>query len=423
VVKKSQESMALAGARRVAGTLREPDGFFFYLLLLYLFFEYGRPPLMMKIPMLISILSFGGWVARRDKRWTPQATGFVAFLALMAVGTPIAANTYWAFWGTYGMAILLLSICIPLPSLVTSVRRIKISIYAFLAVAVYVGGYAVSHEGYGPSGSGGAQDENYMATFMGIAISFAYFAIFAEARRVGKVLLVLAILVFCGAIAVEQNASRGGFIGLCVLLLYCLAKSRRRGMALGISALIVLAVLGFAGQKYWDEMATIGEIHQGTADERLELWTIGLRMFQAHPVFGVGPGSFRWMLGEYQSPEQFLKFGRDLGGSKVAHSLFVELLAEMGLTGVIVLGATLWRTWSDLKQVRRGRTGRRGTLTTDDDLVRLDRYADAVLGSILVCLVNGVFLSLLYFSYLWLLIALAGAITLVFRSHVTTGEA
>ena len=412
-----------AGApRRVARALQENDGFFFVLLVAYLFFEYGKPAQPLKIPMIISILSLLGWLTRRDKRWGPQTTGFVAFLALMAIGILMAVNNYWAFWTTYSMAIWLLCICAPLPSVLTSVRRIQVWIYMFVAVAVYVGGFAALHSGYGPSGAGGGQDENYVATMMGMAVPFAYFSIFAEKRRVRKVLFAIAIPVFCVALIVAENASRGGFLGLCAVLLYCVARSPRKWMGFAVVALVALVLFGFAGQKFWDEIVTIEDVHEGTADERLELWTIGMRMFVGHPIFGVGPGSYRWAIGEYQSLEQQAKYGRELAGTKVAHSLFVELLAEMGLTGAIVVAALLWRTWSDLRQIQRGRTGRLGALAADGDFLRLARYTDAVIGSILACLVNAAFLSLLYFSSLWILLALASAITQVSRARVAAQQ-
>jgi len=50
----------------------------------------------------------------------------------------------------------------------------------------------------------------------------------------------------------------------------------------------------------------------------------------------------------------------------------------------------------------------------------LRAYANAVIASILACLVNGAFLSLLYYSYLWILIALGSAITAVYRDNVVT---
>src|SRR5262249_28010998 len=149
---------------------------------------------------------------------------------------------------------------------------------------------------------------------------------------------------------------------------------------------------------------------------------IGLRIWAANPVLGVGAGGFRWALDEYQSVEQFEKYGRSLGGSIIAHSLFVELLAELGTAGALVLIGVLWRAWRDLRLIVRQGTARAGAPVTDE-AVALRCYADATTAAILACLVNGAFLSLLYFSYLWLFLALAGAIVLVSRSLVSQPSA
>jgi O-antigen ligase len=275
--------------------------------------------------------------------------------------------------------------------------------------------YAFFNGGYGPSGAAGGQDENYVAAMMGMAIPLAYFSIFAEKRRVVKVLLALSIGVFCAAIVVGRDVSRGGFIGLCAVFLYCVARSPRKWLGLVLVAVIAVGFVQLAGSKYWDEIATITDTDEGTADMRLDIWRIGMRMWRAHPVIGVGPGNFRWLVGVYQSPEQLEKYGRDLGGSIIAHSLFVELLAELGIAGAVVVAGLLWRTWRGLRQVKGNGTGRANRRMGDGDLA-LRCYADAVIGSILGCLVNGVFLSLLYYSYLWLLLAMGNAITQVFHS-------
>jgi O-antigen ligase len=406
-------------AQRLVGGSRERFGFFFYLLLVYLFFEYGRPSRPMGIPMVISSLSLAGWLLRSEKRWNPQITGFVAFVVVMAIGIPLAANGYAAFWETYGMAVTLLTICVPLPSLVTSVRRIKLWSYAFLAVVLYVGGWAAFNGGYGPSAASGGQDENYIAAMMGMAIPFAYFSIFIEKRRIIKVLFVLSILVFLAAIIAGQNVSRGGFLGLCSVFLYCVLKSPRKWLGLGLGALMALVVLGFAGPAYWAEISTITDTSEGTADMRLEVWACGLRMFAAHPVLGVGPGNFRWVISDYESPEQYAKYGRDLGGSIIAHSLFIELLAEIGTAGAVIVGVLLWRTLRDLVRITRSGPGTSTAMDAGSSR-ELRSYANAVTASILACLVNGAFLSLLYYSYLWILIALGSAITAVYRDNAVT---
>ena len=54
----------------------------------------------------------------------------------------------------------------------------------------------------------------------------------------------------------------------------------------------------------------------------------------------------------------------------------------------------------------------------DDDLVRLRYYADAVRASIFAVIVNGVFLSLFYYSHLWLLIVLGASFPLIVRARL-----
>ena len=249
---------------------------------------------------------------------------------------------------------------------------------------------------------------------MCMAIPFAYFSIFGETRRRVKLLLILSVVVFTGAVIV--SFSRGGFVGLCAVGLYCLARSPKKLVGGTVVAVVVVAALLFAGAEYWEEMGTITDTSESTADLRLEIWKIGLRMWAANPVFGVGAGNFRWQVGEFQSAEQLDKYGRSLQGSIVAHSLPVELLAELGTTGVIVVGLCCWVTWRNLRRVQRA-IPRPRRVTDVNGLWPLSCYADAVIGSIIGCLATGVFLSLLYFSYLWLLIALGSAITQVFDAQ------
>jgi O-antigen ligase len=129
------------------------------------------------------------------------------------------------------------------------------------------------------------------------------------------------------------------------------------------------------------------------------------------------------MLSPYQSSEQLQKYDRDLGGSIIAHSLFVELLAELGTAGALVLLALLWRTFKDLWRVVRNSHRSKSVSVAIGDAVALRCYADAVLGGIIACLVNGVFLSLLYYSYLWLFIMLGSAIWQVSRKQVDVPQA
>jgi O-antigen ligase len=395
----------------------EPDrvGVWLLLLLVWLFFEFGRPADPLKIPLLISLLSFLTWLPRPNKQWSPQTWWFLVFLGVCALGIPLAANTYSAYQATYDMAILFLCICLPLQSLLTSVRRIRIWVYTLLAIILYVGTWAVFHGGMGPSGTAGSQDENYVAALVDMAIPFAFFSLFVEKRRVIQVLLVLSMVVFVGAIALGGDPSRGGFLGLCAVALYCLMRSPKKILGIGAITVIGVSLVVIAGPVFWQEIRTSTNYETGTGDVRLELWQDGLRMWQANPLLGVGAGNFKWVIENYQSAAQFNKFHRSLGGSIIPHSLPVELFAELGLAGAIPLAILIWRTWSSLGRVPRAAGRRGGQPPPGGEWRELRCYADAVQGGILAILVNGVFLSLLYYSHLWLLIAVGGAIPHVYR--------
>lgn len=388
---------------------RERLGIVFPLLLLWLFYEFGRPSHPLGVPLVISAVAFASWVTARDRQWQPHSVWWFALLVVMALGAPLARNTYSAFWTTKGMVVLFLAICLPLQAQVSSVLRVRLWIYSMLIVTLYVGSWAATHGGFGPSGAGGGQDENYIAAMMGMSIGLAYFSFMAEPRRWVKIALVIAMVVYLAAIAKGQNPSRGGFLGLCAVGLYCAARSPRKRMAFGILGALGVALLVIAGPAFWAEIRTTTDYESGTGDIRLEVWKAGLRMWAGNPLVGVGAGNFRWAIGDYQSAEQFAKFGRSLGGSIIAHSLPVELAAELGTLGVLATIGLTWGTWRRLGTLRdRAMRPERGGAAGEADRA-LGFYADALRAGILAILVNGVFLSLLYFSYLWLLVAVGSA--------------
>jgi O-antigen ligase len=392
----------------------EPARLWLVLLLVWVFLEFGRPPNPLKLPFIISIVSVVAWLGRTEKQWRPQSWGMVAFIGGMVFSGLTAANSFAAYATTKDMVIRLFCICFPLMSLLTSVDRLRWFVVSLLITAVYVGGWAVTHGGVGPSAFSGGQDENYVAAFVGMAVPFAYFSLFVERQLSIKIGLITLLLICVAAIAVGENPSRGGFLGLVAVTLYCLARSpRKRKIAgfvvMGVAAAVMVIV---AGPKFWGEIGSTTDIHSGTADVRIEIWKMGLRMWQAHPISGVGGGNFRWVIEDYQTVEQFEKFGRGMGGSIIAHSLPVELLAELGLIGALTLGYLLWRTWKDLGTVRNRVLALSASGPVYIGLKRLQCYADATRASILAVFVNGVFLSLLHYSHIWVLIAIGSVFPL-----------
>lgn len=402
---------------RLAGRVpKESAGFLFGILLAWLFFEFGRPPQAFKIPMAIGIISFIAWLGRPNKQWGTTGWLFVAFLGVMGISIPFAANNFTAFWGTWDMTLLFMTICLPLMSLVNTTGRVRMWINTYLWISLYVGLWAASHNGFGPAGTDG-HDENYMSAIFGITIAFAYFVFQVEKRFWWKIFLASVLVVSLAAQVVQANPSRGGFLGMVAVGFYCLMRSRRKIMGIFVVLIGVGAVAALAGPAYWAEIATTSDVDSGTADYRIEVWKTGVRMWQANPILGVGAGSFRWVTGEYQSDEQREKFGRDLGGSILAHSLHIELLAEEGSAGVLVYLAMMLVSWRNLGRIIKD-VKRRGNVPGGERLNELAAYSEGLRAAILAINVNGVFLSLLYYSHIWLLVAVSAAIPHIYRREL-----
>ena len=122
-----------------------------------------------------------------------------------------------------------------------------------------------------------------------------------------------------------------------------------------------------------------------------------LLVFRDHLLIGVGPGMF---------PEYVQAYGqivslRPLGDGRQAHSLPLDIAAENGLFGLLVLTALIFVVARGLLVARRQALGRND--------VHGAHFATGVLFAGIVYLTTGLFLHLSYIRYFWLLISLAEA--------------
>lgn len=390
------------------------------LLALYIAFEYGRPSNPLHIPMVITAVLLMTWVFQPHKKWNVQIKCFLVFLAVMVLDIPLAVNTFSAYSTTYTMVVILLCVSIPLVHFVDSLRRLEFLLNAWMVVLLYVGVWAIFHQGFGPAGTDG-HDENYVGAMMTMALPFAFFSLFLKRGLVRKALLV----VFCVSylLAIVVGLSRGAFLGLCFVFLYSLKHSPQKWIGWMVGFALVLALSLFATEQYWNEMATIQDTEESTADFRIELWKIATSEFLHYPITGVGPGNFAWRAGEFQSGDQFLKFDRSLGGSVYTHSLYFELIAELGLAGALIFSVVLYRNYRDLRLIGQVIQGARDRLDQGmvvlpaeqtasylEDLGRADSYRNALTASLIGCLVTSAFISTLYYSYVWILTAMIVAL-------------
>lgn len=375
-------------------------------LILYFALEYARPMGLQQLHLQFLIIAGLplGWLVWSDRRPAPVIAVEWIFLGWCLLTLPFAANHFAAYL-TSRIMFGNLAVALGISWILSDPRALPVAIWSWVAVMVYVAVFALVQGGVGPGGFIG--DENDVALGLCTAVPFAFFGVerFSGWRR----------LVCAGVLAVLVSAtvatfSRGGFVGLVVLSVYCVVVSRRRlrNIALLLVAAGIFAV--FAPQEYRAEVKTLTDADEGTVIHRQFMWTIAYRMWIENPISGVGAGNFPYVAGRYQPTSgdwPWHYFERDWSGTAV-HSMYFELLAEHGPVGLVLVGMVVVLHF---RTIRRARTKARSSRNVSPLAARnAEMYGQALAAGMGGFLAAGAFLSVAYYPYLWYFPAFATAV-------------
>jgi O-antigen ligase len=147
----------------------------------------------------------------------------------------------------------------------------------------------------------------------------------------------------------------------------------------------------------WERLADFEQ-----SNGRSELFEVAWRMWQDHPVIGVGLGDFRVHSSEYARALGPLEFAEFLTEErKYVHNVYLEILAETGIVGLLlfttVLALCLRAAWRAVRLFRQAGDTAMATL------------AKAVVIGVVAWLAAGMFISGQTDRRLWLLLALGPA--------------
>jgi hypothetical protein len=235
-------------------------------------------------------------------------------------------------------------------------------------------------------------------------------AILASGSGRGRERLMAAACTGAILVGVFLTYSRGTMlmlaaIGAGLVLLGCL---RTRDLAFGaVTAVIVVAIAAPGMTRRLDSIRGVQSLFSeesaveadGATTGRMTEMLAALHAFRDHPLLGLGPGNYtpHYSVQYMSNPEIAFRI-RDT--QRRAHSLYIELAAEMGIVGLLVflaipawLALRLWR----LRAYWVHRDRERATL------------ASAFLLALVAYLGTAVFLHLAFQRYYWFLIGLVGA--------------
>lgn len=206
-------------------------------------------------------------------------------------------------------------------------------------------------------------------------------------------------------VAIFITYSRGAVIGLAAVIGFMYVKARSKLLPTLILVLGVPIVLAVLPQRLMERYHTIQTYKEdASAMGRIRAWQLAMRIAESRPFFGAGFRPFTPETYAKYLPEQpVLVFeGAD------AHNIFFQVLAEHGVTGILVYVGLLGVTMADLRKLVR-RTRRR------PELRWLHTYGEMMQGCLVAYMVAGFFLSLSYFDLYFHFIAIAVILTQLFR--------
>ena len=230
-------------------------------------------------------------------------------------------------------------------------------------------------------------DPNYLALITVPLIPLAVGLLKIDKSLLRKIFLTGLIAILAGTTIL--TLSRMGMLCLFFLLIMILYKERRH-KKLVISAILAFILMIFLIPENVIEGVRIFQDFRGddSVQQRLRILNGGFNMFLDHPIFGVGIGNFL---------TQSLHYTNTLL-PRLAHNTFLEIMAEMGIFGLVIFVAIIFYTLKDMSQLQKFYQAQQ-----DEQFLEFIR---SIRISFLVFLVGSLFLTAGPITTFWMLVAL-----------------
>jgi len=264
----------------------------------------------------------------------------------------------------------------------------------------------------GPAGTI-LDDRNHLSTAMAMVLPLLLYLYTYAANRLLRIGYLGALCVM--VLGILGGGSRGGFMAVSVVGVWLVLTTRRKGLALLLVAAAVAGFLAFAPESIMERMSTIK-----TADDdssfmgRVFAWRVSSAIALANPVFGGGfhAVQVQWIWDSFKESTSllgFLNLPVPTFKAKAAHSIYFEVMGDLGFVGLglflIILFRALWN-----RQAIKRTTARLGV-----SYQWARDMADMLMVAVLAYMVGGATVSLAYFEVIHMLVML----TELLRLHVT----
>lgn len=334
---------------------------------------------------------------------------FVLFLLQATLSAIFAYPGLVRNWEIYGNLVKALAFCFFMPIVLT--RRYRI--HAFVIALVLGLSFHSLVEGLKTIAAGGGHhvrgiakfgDNNHFAVALVMVVPLMLYLYQYSANRWARTASIgtLGLLVA----AVIGTNSRGGLVALAAMGTWLVLAGRRKWMGLFTLVLGVAVVFALAPSSWWERMDTIKSADQDSSFMgRVIAWKISSAIALGNPLVGGGIhalenqavwDSFRdsqGMLGFVTTPRPDTQF-------HAAHSIFFEVLGDLGILGFLIFLAILINVFVTRNEIRKL------LAATGSHRLWISDLADALIASLVAYVIGGAAVSMAYYEVVYMTVML-----------------
>ncbi len=346
---------------------------------------YGAPSIAKPfIALMIGVVLVRWWYHEKPPKGAAKAT-----LLVLAYGLVISLSIFHAtdftavqealddFWKNAVIAIIIVI-------LLTDSVSLRNVIWGLIAMGIFMGtigvwqyvtgtfsneywGYGIaaveniagSSNGYRISGPFG--DPNFFAQIMLVIVPLSFSRLIEEKNNLLRVIALYSTGI--SILTVVFTFSRGAFLALILMFILMFYFHPPKPRELIIALIVIIIMIPYIPAEYSDRLLTLDDLFssknaatsgdvsfRGRSSEAIA----ALMMFADNPILGVGVQNYN---------VYYQKYSRQIGldqrtEARSAHSLYLEVAAELGLAGLSVLGVIIFsvyrsiiRAWNSLRKI------------------------------------------------------------------------
>jgi putative inorganic carbon (HCO3(-)) transporter len=248
-------------------------------------------------------------------------------------------------------------------------------------------------------------ENNAYGLALNMALPLLFYLVKDEPRKWLRVML--RILFLASIVSVLLTYSRGGLLGLVVIITAITMRSRHKVLGASLLAVTAILVVSFSPPAWTERMGNF--VHgkmDGSAEMRLVSWTVAWRVAQDYPMGGSFDTVPNVDVYRRYQPRPLPDDAPNSG----PHSIYFQLLGDHGFLGLglflALMGSCLW-TLVQMRRVARRMPSAHWLIV----------YTQMIEVSILAFMVSGAFLGVVYLDVIYEMVGLTIVLKMLYRKE------